>query len=94
MPAVVRLGDKCKDHPGFSPRPSITGSPDTFVNDRAVVRVGDKWQDTPSHPHPGTQTSGSPTSFANDKAIARIGDSISCGSKNGEGSPDTFADGE
>lgn len=93
MPAVVRLGDNCSGHGGFPPRPAIQGSPDVFLNDLSVVRVGDSFA---SHCdddtcHTGVAQTGSPDIFCNDKPVFRVGDNVSCGSTGSEGSPDGFA---
>ena len=72
----------------------IEGSPDTFVNNLALVRAPG---DLGSHqcPHCGTNitVSGSPDTFTNNLMNHRLGDSIDeiCGSgKTTTGSPDTF----
>ena len=78
--AVVRVGDVCSSHSPYPPRKSISGSNDVFVNGKAVVRVGDKW-DKHTHPstgetHDGVSITGSSTVFVNGKAVVRVGDVI------------------
>jgi uncharacterized Zn-binding protein involved in type VI secretion len=63
------------------------------VNGIGAHRVGDSWA---VHCcgivcHGGNQANGSSTVFVNGQKLARIGDSISCGSKNAQGSPNVFA---
>lgn len=41
MPAIVRIGDKSAGH-CFEPRPNLEGSPNVFVNGKAVARMGDQ----------------------------------------------------
>lgn len=95
MPAVARLGDTDTGHGCWPPRPSAAGSPNVFVNGRAVVRQDDAWQPhtCPSIPetHGGSLSGGSSKVFVNGKPIGRIGDSISCGSVVAEGSGNVFA---
>ena len=93
MSAVVRINDTCTGHGCYPPRSNSSGSGNTFVNNRAVHRVGDSWlphscPDSP--PHGGSQSSGSPNTFVNGRAVARVGDSITCGSTNASGSGNTF----
>lgn len=95
MPKVVRQGDICTGHGCWPPRPSVSGSPNVFVNGRPVVRVTDGWaaHTCPTIPetHASTQATGSATVFANGLPVARVGDSIACGSSNAQGSPNVFA---
>ena len=99
---VTRVGDKTTGHSSYRPRAAIVGSPDVFVNNIAVNRVGDGWAPhgaSPAFrgdPHPGegnhTTSAGSGTVFANGKAVARIGDPVE-GDTIGAGSPNVFAGG-
>lgn len=92
MPASVRLADVCTGHGCFPSRPNDQGSPNVFVNDRPVHRLGDHWVThcCPPPCHDGVASSGSPNVFANDKARCRIGDAVSCGSSMATGSPNVF----
>jgi len=99
---ITRVGDKTTGHSSYRPRAAIGGSPDVFVNNIAVNRVGDGWAPhgaSPAFrgdPHPGegnhTTSAGSGTVFANGKAVARIGDPVA-GDTIGAGSPNVFAGG-
>ena len=86
MPAVVRVGDA---HGCGST--NTQGSPDVFVNGKAVHRIGD------ADAHGGTQVGGSSTVIVNGKGVARIGDNHSgdpvphSPSSEASGSPDVFA---
>lgn len=87
MPQAVRYADICSGHDSYPPRPSIQGSSDVFINNRAAHRVGDTWN---MHPHIGVMATGSPNVFVNGKPLARVGDSVSCGSVAATGSPNVF----
>ena len=90
---VTRITDNGSGHGCYPPRPAITGSPNVFVNNLAVVRVTDKY-DThccKSSCHDGFLEEGSTTVFVNNLAIGRQGDPINCGSFVDEHSPDTCA---
>lgn len=95
MPAAVRLGDVCTGHGCWPARPSVSGSPNVFINGKPAVRVDDAWaaHTCPAIPetHASTQATGSATVFVNGKPLARVGDSIACGSTNAAGSPNVFA---
>jgi uncharacterized Zn-binding protein involved in type VI secretion len=82
---VTRLGDKTTGHGPYKPRPATGASPDVFVNNIAVNRLGDTWAPhggDPAYrgdPHPGqigNTTAASGTVFVNGKAITRIGDAV------------------
>lgn len=96
MPPVTRVSvDPSTGHGCWVPRPNTpNGSPDTYVNGLAVVRVSDAWppHTCPSIPetHGATQSAGSSTVFVNGLALTRIGDSISCGDAAAAGSPDVI----
>ncbi|ASL27353.1 PAAR domain-containing protein [Azotobacter chroococcum] len=92
MPAVTRLGDQCTGHGAFPPRPSVSASPNVFVNGIAAHRQGDAWDIhcDPSSCHAGVLAQGSATVFANGLPLGRIGDPVDCGSSVAEGSPDVF----
>lgn len=91
MPAVVRLGDLCSGHSGYPPRASIEASTNVYVNNKGVVRVGDKFAIHCSGDcHDGTQQTGSAFVFVNGKAMARVNDTIDCGSTDAQGSDNVF----
>lgn len=78
MSGIARVGDKaigrCKCH---SPKKKmtgviITGSPDTFVNGRAVARIGDVVRAKCGHK--GIIVSGSPDVITDGQGTARLGD--------------------
>ena len=89
MRGVTRLGDLCTGHPGGEPRPSITGSPNVFINNRPAHRVGDAW--AVHNGHGGVLIEGSGRVFVNGQPLGRIGDAISCGSVVAQGSDNVFA---
>lgn len=91
MAAAVRIGDRSTGH-CFESRPNFQGSPNVFINGKAVHRVGDSW---PIHTcgkqkHGSVTAQGSPNVFINGKAAARVGDRLSCGDICGQGSPNVF----
>lgn len=88
--AVARLGDLCSGHGDFPPRPSISASPNVFVNGRALLRLGDAYaiHCNASTCHGGAVASGSATVYCNGQPVARVGDAVSCGSMIAQGSPD------
>lgn len=93
MPAVTRLKDLCSGHGCFSPRPSVSASPNVFCNSKPVHRQGDAWSvhccGIPCHG--SNLAKGSSTVFANGKPFGRIGDPVACGSKVATGSPNVFS---
>jgi uncharacterized Zn-binding protein involved in type VI secretion len=97
MPPVTRLGDLCTGHGCWPSRPSVSGSPNVFVNGVAAHRQGDAWaaHTCPAIPetHASVLASGSGTVFVNGKQLGRIGDPVACGSSVATGSPDVFAGG-
>ena len=73
MPGVVRKNDFHVGHASPTPSPFHRtrysgGSPDTFVNNRNVQRIGDKTSCT------DPASAGSPTVFCNGIAVHRLGD--------------------
>lgn len=81
----------------WPPAPAIQGSPNVFVNNLPVVRVGDLY---PTHPgscgdNPphlmGPALTGSPNIFVNNMPLHRAGDLISCGDIAFYGSDDVIA---
>lgn len=94
MPAVTRVGDADVAHCSTPVR--AQGSPDVFVNGRAVSRQGDL---NTTHKKPGIIcpshaapiAAGSSTVFVNGRGIGRVGDAISECTSVAQGSPDVFA---
>jgi len=80
---VARVGDT-SDHNGVI----ISGANRTFVNGKAVARIGDMH----SCPEHGISpiTSGSSSVFVEGRAVARVGDTVACGAVITSGSPDTM----
>lgn len=93
MPAAVRYRDICTGHNCFGPRPNDGGSPDVYINGRAVHRRTDPWLVHCCGPscHSSVQQNGSPNIFVNMLELARVGDNIACGSLNATGSPNVIA---
>lgn len=89
LPAL-RVGDFCSGHQGGDPRPVISGSVDTFINNIPAARAGDVWNLHGVPPHTGIGVTGSETVFCNGRPLMRMGDPISCGSHGGAGSFDVF----
>ena len=90
MPAAAFLGCFCSGHEGWPSRPTVSASPDVYVEDAASHRVGDLWNmhtcGIDGHNHEGRQThdgitvSGSSDVYVNDVAKARVSDLVDCGS--------------
>ena len=97
MPAVARIQDVCTGHGCWPSRPNDQGSPNVFVNGRALHRVSDHWQahTCPAIPetHDSTLGSGSSTVYANGLSVGRIGDQVLCGSLIQSGSSNVFCGG-
>jgi uncharacterized Zn-binding protein involved in type VI secretion len=95
--AVTRIGDA--DIPHCSAANRAEGSPNVFVNGRALSRQGDlnTVHDEPSgsdcSPHAAPIETGSTTVFVNGKGCGRIGDLITGCTAVSEGSPNVFAGG-
>jgi uncharacterized Zn-binding protein involved in type VI secretion len=83
MPPSHRFTDICTGHGSFPPRPTASGSPDTFVNSLDQMRVGDPYiphgSNSPSGDHGGNVAEGSPDVFTNSLPSGRIGDPVTCG---------------
>lgn len=97
MPAATRLGDNTAGH-GWSPTPSIKGSPDVFVNSLASIRIGDDYAVhsmpyPPVAPHKLNSAQGSTTVYANGLAMTRVGDVLSCTDTVAFGSSNVFIGG-
>jgi len=91
MGSAARLGDMCTGHDCFPPRPSISASPDTFIDGIPALRVGDKYEEHCCVTcHEGIVIGGSSTTFINGMPAARVGDPIDCESFIAEGSNSTF----
>ncbi|WP_447928393.1 PAAR domain-containing protein [Vreelandella sp. EE27] len=91
MPAATRIGDMCTGHSSCSPRPSVSGSPDVFVNGIASHRVSDAWARHCSHE--SVLAAGSKTVFVNGRPKGRVGDPVACGSLVATGSTNVFVGG-
>lgn len=78
MRGIARIGDKCKGTCRSHRNPIevegiiVSGSPDCFINGRAIARIGDKV--ISSCGHEGIIVSGSPDAFVNGRGHARLGD--------------------
>lgn len=91
MPLITRLTDLTTGHGCWPARPPIEASPDFFVNDIAVVRLGDNYEvHCCVSCHGGVLSTASPDFYINDVAVGRVGDSVSCGDTVAEGSPDFY----
>lgn len=94
MPAVARVGDAGVAHcSGYT---IATGSPNVFINGRAVARQGDMSTThlrpgAPCVPHAAPIQSCSSTVFVNGRGLARVGDTLSGCTSIAQGSPDVFA---
>ena len=96
MPAVTRVGDADVAHCSGMTR--AVGSPNVFVNGKALSRQGDNNTGhlLPGAPCPGHSApiaSGSATVKVNTKGAGRIGDAISGCTAVAAGSPNVFAGG-
>lgn len=96
MPPAHRRADIGSAHAcHFPPSPATGGSPDVYVNDRPLMRVGDSYAPhacVAGHagPHGRALAAGSATVFINGKPAGRIGDAIDCGGNAQTGSGDVF----
>ncbi len=89
MTSVTRVGDLNTGHDSCPAVRLIEGSPNVFINGRAVGRVGDSYEShgcTVHSSHIGKIASGAPHVFVNKRAVGRIGDLVSCGGTVAEGS--------
>lgn len=91
MPAVTRQGDMCTGHGPCSPRPSVSGSPNVYVNGIPAHRVADAWARHCTHT--SSLAAGSGSVFANARPLGRIADPVACGSLVATGSPNVYAGG-
>lgn len=89
---TARQHDLCTGHGCYPPRPASEGSPNVFLNDRPVHRLGDSWFEhcCAKSCHDAVTIEGSETVFANDKPVSRIKDAVSCGSNILTGSKDCW----
>lgn len=83
MPPATRKSDVCTGHPCFPPRPSSSGSGDTFTNNLAQMRLTDSYVPhgcccCPAHG--GMLACGSGTVNVNNLPAGRQGDCVDCGS--------------
>ena len=85
MPPAHRKGDIGSGHGcHFPPTPATGGSPDVYVNGRALMRKGDSFAPHPcvaghAGPHGRALAAGSAAVFVNGKPAGRKGDGIDCG---------------
>ncbi len=92
MPKAHRRADIGSAHScHFPPTPATGGSPDVYVNNRPLMRVGDSYAAhacVAGHagPHGRALAAGSATVFMNGKPAGRIGDAIDCGGQAQTGS--------
>ena len=96
MPSATRKGDYCTGHGCYPPRPSITGSPNVYTNNRPAIRRTDWYAAHGCNrciPHPGQLKKGSQTVFINMLDAGRIGDPIDCGSFVAQGSQNVYIGG-
>lgn len=97
MPQAARLGDVCTGHGCWPTRPNAEGSPNVFVNGRALHCVGHAWQAHTCPDIPETHASvlggGSSTVIVNGREAGRIGDPVACGSSVATGSPNVIIGG-
>jgi uncharacterized Zn-binding protein involved in type VI secretion len=89
MPGVAYKGSVCDGACGFPPAPSANWSNNVFVNNKNVVRQGDRFEEHGDGVR--VVASGSSTVFANGKQLARIGDPISCGASISTGSSNVIS---
>lgn len=94
MPAVARKGDPGVVHcSGYT---LASGSPNVFVNNQPVARVGDPSTThlrpgAPCVPHVSRIVAGSGTVFVNGLPMARVGDPLSECTTIQQGSPNVVA---
>jgi uncharacterized Zn-binding protein involved in type VI secretion len=92
MKTIAKIGDYCTGHDGFPPRRAITGSGNVFCNGKGMHCVGDLWEThCDDHEcHNGYLVEGSSNIFVGGKQLGRTGDLISCGSRVGLNTLNTF----
>lgn len=88
MQKAARRGDKCTGHGDARSRPAQRGSSDTWVNDKASLRVDDPFLKHGPDAHHGKVSEGSSTVTINDRPAARVGDALDCGGTIQDGSND------
>lgn len=96
MPQAHRRADIGSAHScHFPPTLATGGSPDVYVNERPLMRVGDAYvpHGCPACPKPSHQRKlavGSGSVFVNGRPAGRIGDAIDCGGQAQTGSNNVF----
>jgi len=90
---VMRVGDADAGHEYYAGTSGNGGSPNVFVNGRAVQRQGDGWgtHTFGANTHSSVVQTASKTVFINGRPIGRSGDTLSCGASVINGSPTVFA---
>jgi uncharacterized Zn-binding protein involved in type VI secretion len=95
MPQIFRANTDISTGHCYGPKPCLIGSPDVFVNNKPVVRIGDNYSQTHTCGNDthvmGVAATGSSTVLVNNKGVHRTGDLVQCGDIAGIGSPDVFA---
>ncbi len=96
MPSITRKGDNTSGHGCFPPSPTISASPNVYVNGIQAVRKGDA---VAPHgcgscpPHPRKVSVGSGNVYINGQPAARQGDAVDCGGTVIAGSGTVFVNG-
>ena len=96
MPPAHRRTDIGSGHScHFPPTLATGGSPNVFVNNKPLMRVGDAYVPhgcpvCPEPVHGRKLAAGSSTVFINGKPAGRIGDAIDCGGQAQTGSANVF----
>ncbi len=96
MPPAHRRSDIGSGHScHFPPTLATGGSPNIFVNNKPLMRVGDAYVPhgcpvCPEPSHGRRLAAGSSTVFINGKPAGRVGDAIDCGGQAQTGSSNVF----
>lgn len=96
LPSAHRRTDIGSGHSCHFPSTLATGgSPNVFVNNKPLMRVGDAYVShgcsvCPEPEHGRMLAAGSSTVFVNGLSAGRIGDAIDCGGQAETGSPNVF----
>lgn len=96
MPNAHRQDDIGSGHScHFPPTPATGGSPNIFVNNKPLMRVGDHYEPhgcstCPEPSHGRSLGIGSGSVFVNGRPAGRVGDAIDCGGNAETGSNNVF----